>query len=68
MEENWKEYIKESPLAGNTKNLTQDGWGKEYEVSLERSRLGGKQVLIYSAAFESYKESHPGMFSDDEDV
>lgn len=56
---NWKEIIRRSPLVQNPDALTKDGWGDEYQVSVEPS---SGTIEVHSRKYDEYRASHPSMF------
>lgn len=60
IESNWQEIIKRHPMVSNPSALIHDGWGKEYDVTLEDGR-----IVVRSERYEEYIKSSPTMFGDD---
>ncbi|MCE5294235.1 MAG: type II secretion system GspH family protein [Chlamydiales bacterium] len=55
LESSWKNYVEGSPLAGKSKDLLTDGWGKPYDVHLEEQN--GEQVItVRSAALDAFEK------------
>jgi biotin transport system substrate-specific component len=50
---NWKNFVTDSPLAGRGNELLQDGWGGEFEVSVQDSE-DGQEVIVSSKNYKSY--------------
>jgi len=57
IKENWKDYVRQSPLVQNPDALIKDGWGEEYEVDTENST-----ITITSKKYNEYKNKHPGKY------
>jgi hypothetical protein len=56
---NWQQIILTSPLVHDPKSLIRDGWGEDYQVSIEED--GG--VHIESKRFDEYIRTHQSLFS-----
>lgn len=59
VESNWKEMVRSSPLVKDPKSLEKDGWGNEYEVTVEDG-----VIHIRSDKFEDYKKTNKTLFKD----
>ncbi len=55
----WKSTIEKSPLVHDPKALTKDGWGEEYQVSVDP---GSDNIVVTSKKFDEYKKSHQSLF------
>ncbi len=59
LESSWRGLVEKSPLAGKSKDLLTDGWGKPYDVHIEEHN--GEQVITVTSnsleAFEKQKRS-----------
>lgn len=57
---NWKGIVEASPLVKNVSELTKDGWGAEYKVSLDNNG----DIEIISDRFNEYSagKGSSGMF------
>lgn len=58
LESRWQGLVQSSPLAGNSKDLLTDGWGKPYEVHVQEDN--GEQVItVRSPNLEAFnKQKH----------
>jgi len=50
IEANWKEIVKRSPLVSDVNALMKDGWGKDYQVTLEEGH-----IRVTSEKYQNYK-------------
>ncbi len=58
VESKWVEYLEESPLVKDAKNLAKDGWGERYDVRLENNPdTGFPEVKVSSRRYEQYRKS-----------
>lgn len=57
----WKEVLKKSQLVKNPNDLMKDGWGNEYEVSLDHDG----QLEIKSTKYDQYRASKGSLFDSD---
>lgn len=55
----WRQLVETSPLVHDPKALIKDGWGEDYQVSIDEN--GG--VRVDSKRFEEYRSSHQSLFS-----
>lgn len=46
IETKWKDLLTLSPLLQNTKDMENDGWGKEFEVKIENDRVEVKSSKL----------------------
>jgi len=53
-EGNWLKAVERSPLVKNAREITRDGWGRAFDVSLEDGK-----VIIRSERYEEYLRNHP---------
>lgn len=60
--ETWKGVISRSPLVQNPQSLTQDGWGYDYEVSVNDGT-----VVVFSRKYDEYRGSRSTMFNKQEE-
>lgn len=60
IESNWQDIIKNSPLVSNPGALIRDGWGQEYNVTVEDG-----EIVVRSDRYAEYIKSSPTMFGDD---
>jgi general secretion pathway protein G len=49
----WKQIVTDSPLGGKGDALLRDGWGGEFQVSLENTD-DGQQINVSSKNYDSY--------------
>ena len=61
IESGWPDIVRASPIVQNPSALIKDGWGQEYEVSVE-----GGEIVIRSDRYENYIKTHPTLFGEDE--
>lgn len=52
IEANWREVIRRSPLVQNPDALMKDGWGVEYQVSMENNA-----VRVSSSKYQEYQHT-----------
>jgi len=52
---NWKEYVKDSPLARDWKTLVKDGWGVEYQIEIDQDK---SDIEVTSDRYENYLQEH----------
>lgn len=52
IESRWKEIVRKSPLVKNPDDLIKDGWGEEYDVSVQDGR-----IRVRSRRLEEYERS-----------
>lgn len=57
---NWKGIIEGSPLVHDSKALTRDGWGDEYQVSIDSNN---DNIVVTSKKYEEYKKTHQSLFN-----
>lgn len=57
LESGWQKVIKEDPLVKDSGALLKDGWGDEYEVTVENN-----VIKVHSKKYEEYKKTHKTMF------
>lgn len=50
LETTWKGVVADSPLVRNPENLIKDGWGVEYDVSVENGR-----ITVKSEKYDAYE-------------
>jgi general secretion pathway protein G len=50
----WATYVQDSPLAGKSKDLLKDGWGKDYHVSAASSE-NGEDFVVTSDGLQAYE-------------
>lgn len=55
IESSWKGLVERSPLAGKSKDLLTDGWGKPYEVHCEE-RDGEQVITVRSQSLEAFEK------------
>jgi general secretion pathway protein G len=53
--DNWQTIVRTSPIVKDPNNLIYDGWGKEYQVDIDKERGG---VKVTSENLNSYERSH----------
>jgi type II secretory pathway pseudopilin PulG len=53
----WVDIIRSSPLVKNPSAMVKDGWGEEYQVSVEEGK-----IVVSSRKYDEYKRSHGTMF------
>lgn len=57
----WKALIESSPLVKNPKDLIYDGWGQEYQVSID----GDNRIIVHSNQYDAYQaKTSASMFKD----
>lgn len=54
----WQNAVTNSPLVSNPRDLLRDGWGKEFDVSVENGN-----IIIRSQPYEDYIRNNHTMFS-----
>lgn len=54
LESQWKGLVRKSPLVHNPNDLIKDGWGQEFDVSIEDGR-----VYIESQKYHEYLNKNP---------
>lgn len=52
---NWQNIIRSSPLVKNVNDISKDGWGNQYEVTVENGH-----VRVSSERFKQYLRENPG--------
>lgn len=57
----WKAVVRTSPLVQNPDALIKDGWGSDYEVSVDDNGV----IRIKSEKYEDYKKTHKTMFGNE---
>lgn len=50
----WKKIVEQSPLVDDPNKLIYDGWGSEYDVSVEDG-----EITIRSDNYENYRRENP---------
>ncbi|ADI39246.1 putative general secretion pathway protein G [Waddlia chondrophila 2032/99] len=50
----WKKLVEKSSLVDDPNKLIYDGWGDEYDVSVE-----GGEIIIRSENYENYRRENP---------
>jgi len=55
----WKMYVMQSPMVQNAKSMLKDGWGNDYEVTIENG-----EVIVFSRKFNEYKKTTKTLFTD----
>jgi general secretion pathway protein G len=53
----WMSIIARSPLVKNAKDLTHDGWGNEFKVSVDDN-----VIHVYSPKYNEYKNNNATLF------
>lgn len=53
IESRWKSIVEKSPLVDDPNKLIYDGWGDEYDVSVEDG-----EIIIRSENYENYKREN----------
>ena len=56
----WRELIITSPLVHDPKSLLKDGWGEEYQESVNENGA----IRVESRKFDEYKRTHQSLFND----
>jgi general secretion pathway protein G len=54
----WHDVIRNSPLVSNPNALLKDGWGGDFNVSLDNNGV----IKVTSAKYEQYVQTHQTMF------
>ncbi len=57
LDKNWQQIIKQDPLVKDSKALIKDGWGDDYEVTVENN-----VITVHSKKYDEYKKTHQTMF------
>ena len=57
LDKNWQQVIKQDPLVKDSKALIKDGWGDDYEVTVENN-----VITVQSKKYDEYKKTHQTMF------
>jgi general secretion pathway protein G len=57
----WQEVIRRSPLVNNPDALLKDGWGGDYQVTIDESGA----VRVSSQRYNDYVSTHQTMFGKD---
>lgn len=57
----WQRYVVASPIVHDPKALIKDGWGEDYQVSLNPEN---GSIQVSSRKFEEYKKTHHTLFSE----
>lgn len=55
----WKDLIKKSPLVHDASALQKDGWGEEYQVSVDPD---SDRIVITSKKYDEYRKTHQTLF------
>jgi len=50
----WKKVVEQSPLVDDPNKLIYDGWGEEYDVSVEDG-----EIIVRSQNYENYRRENP---------
>jgi len=50
----WKKIVEQSPLVDDPNKLIYDGWGEEYDVSVEDG-----EIIVRSQNYENYRRENP---------
>lgn len=50
----WKKIVEQSPLVDDPNKLIYDGWGAEYDVSVEDG-----EIVVRSENYENYRRENP---------
>lgn len=50
----WKKIVEQSPLVDDPNKLIYDGWGAEYDVSVEDG-----EIVVRSKNYENYRRENP---------
>lgn len=54
VEKNWQSVVKSSSMVSNPDALIKDGWGQDFEVTVDRG-----VVKVRSSRLEEYQRKHP---------
>jgi len=54
----WKAVVNNSPLVSNPNDLIKDGWGNDFQISVENDT-----IIITSTHYNDYVRTHETMFS-----
>lgn len=57
VESEWQDLVRRSPLVKNHNSLIRDGWGQEFEVSLDSQT---DEIVVHSKKLEDYNRRHSG--------
>ena len=60
IESNWQQVVRSSPLVKDPNSLIKDGWGIEYNVTIEDGN-----IEIRSDRYQQYIQNNPSMFSEE---
>lgn len=50
----WRKVVEQSPLVDDPNKLIYDGWGEEYDVSVEDG-----EIIVRSQNYENYRRENP---------
>jgi general secretion pathway protein G len=56
----WQKYVLASPLVHDPQALLRDGWGEEYQVTVDEE---SGAIRVDSRRFEEYRRTHNTLFS-----
>lgn len=54
--EGWKQIIRDSPMVSNPNSLLKDGWGGEFEVTIDDNG----NIKVTSEKYDAYSRTHAG--------
>lgn len=57
IENSWQNVIREDPLVKDPNALIKDGWGEEYEVSVDNN-----VIHVRSKKYDEYRKTHKTLF------
>lgn len=60
IQSDWKKYVLASPIVHDPNALIKDGWGEDYQVTINPENGG---IYVSSRKFEEYKKTHNTLFS-----
>ncbi len=55
IDSSWQSLVQNSPLAGKSKDLLTDGWGKPYEVHCQE-KDGEQEITVQSHALDAFEK------------
>lgn len=57
---NWRDVIRSSPIVHDPNSLLKDGWGDDFQVTLDADTGG---IHVYSKKFKEYQDTHNSLFN-----
>lgn len=56
----WQKYVLSSPIIHDAKSLIKDGWGEDYQVSIDQET---GNIHVHSRKLEEYQKTHHSLFN-----